>query len=85
LASTKQFGLDAWSPGHHDIAGNKTADKLAKRGAELGKERNEAERAGIKRRERMKSKGGRAKVFKVGMEEWEESNDEEWGEGVKAA
>jgi hypothetical protein len=30
----------------------------------------------------MKSKRtGRARMFRVGMEEWEESDDEEWGAG----
>jgi hypothetical protein len=71
-----------WSPGHLDIDGDERADELAKRGAELGIEREKATRVRFERRTAMKSKRtGQAKVFRVGMEEWEESDDEEWGAG----
>jgi hypothetical protein len=72
----------AWSPGHLNIDGNERADELAKRGAELRIEREKATRGRIEHRELMKSKRtGRARMFRVGMEEWEESDDEEWGAG----
>jgi hypothetical protein len=71
-----------WSPGHLDIDGNERADELAKRGAELGIEREKATRGRIEHRNSMKSRRtGRARFFRVGMEDWEESDDEEWGAG----